>query len=375
MQLRRMYVNLLFLIAFIGFPLAAHAQQTCTAPPSGLVAWWPGNGNANDIIGGNNGTLVGGVTFASGEVQQAFSFSGGSVVVPNQSAIDITGDLTIEAWVSPASAARGYIVLKGNGNDFVNAYSLRYGAGDDQSLLLSVADGPTGTQASYFLSPTGVVPIGTFSHIAVTIQGTTVQFYVNGIAVGGQYLEGVGSSSQETISPATQLTATRSSDQGSFTIGSGNTSPLPFAGLIDEVSLYNRALSASEIQAIFNAGTAGKCKYAAQVQPPINADGSSVFRANRGVVPVKFTLTLGGVSTCQLPPATIAVFRTAGGSVGSVNESDFIMPSDNGLDFRIDSASCQYIYNLDARSLGPGTYQVQILIGNSSVGSATFGLQ
>ena len=40
----------------------------CTAPPPGLISWWPGNGNALDIVGGNNGTLSNGVTFAPGEV-------------------------------------------------------------------------------------------------------------------------------------------------------------------------------------------------------------------------------------------------------------------------------------------------------------------
>ena len=43
----------------------------------------------------------------------------------------------------------------------------------------------------------------------------------------------------------------------------------------------------------------------------------------RGVVPVKFTLTLGGVATCDLPPATIAVTRTAGGVIGQIDESDY----------------------------------------------------
>ena len=53
-------------------------------PPSGLVAWWPGNGNALDIVDGNNGTLTGGVTYTNGEVGQAFDLDGtsGYVVAP-----------------------------------------------------------------------------------------------------------------------------------------------------------------------------------------------------------------------------------------------------------------------------------------------------
>ena len=112
--------------------------------------------------------------------------------------------------------------------------------------------------------------------------------------------------------------------------------------------------------------------YAAQVQAPINPDGTSTFSVRRGVVPVKFNLTHGGVATCDLPPATIAVTRTAGGVIGEINESIYSGNADSGSNFRIDS--CQYIYNLNSRALGIGTYRVDILIDSQVVGHATFGL-
>ena len=115
--------------------------------------------------------------------------------------------------------------------------------------------------------------------------------------------------------------------------------------------------------------------YTATIQPPIAANGSSVFNANRGVVPVKFTLAINGTPTCQLPPATISVVRTSGGAPGPVNESDFVQASDTGSNFRIDTTNCQYVYNLATSQLGPGTYQVQISINNGVVGSGTFALQ
>ena len=118
-----------------------------------------------------------------------------------------------------------------------------------------------------------------------------------------------------------------------------------------------------------------KFKFGAQVQQPINADGTSVFNAKRGVIPVAFTLTSDGASTCQLPPATISVFRTAGGVVGSIDESTYLLKSDSGSNFRIDSTKCQYVYNLGASSLGPGTYKAYISIGGSVAGSATFALK
>jgi hypothetical protein len=115
--------------------------------------------------------------------------------------------------------------------------------------------------------------------------------------------------------------------------------------------------------------------YSATVAPPIHADGSSVFNANRGVVPVKFTLSVNGSPTCALPPATISLIRTAGVAQGTVNESSFTTPSDTGTSFRIDNAACQYVYNLDAGSLGVGTYVARITIGPAVVGSAAFNLK
>jgi hypothetical protein len=90
-------------------------------------------------------------------------------------------------------------------------------------------------------------------------------------------------------------------------------------------------------------------------------------------VPVKFTLTQGGVATCALPPATIAVTRTAGGVTGEINESVYTMPADSGSNFRVDG--CQYIYNLNSGALGVGTYRVDIKINNQVVGSAIFELR
>ncbi|MEW5979977.1 MAG: SBBP repeat-containing protein [Acidobacteriota bacterium] len=110
----------------------------------------------------------------------------------------------------------------------------------------------------------------------------------------------------------------------------------------------------------------------AQIQPPINPNGSSIFNARRGVVPVKFVLSSNGTGTCDLPPATIAVIRTSGSSPGPVNESEYQTPADDGSNFRI--SNCQYLYNLGASTLGSGSYLVQIKIGGIVVGSTTFGL-
>jgi len=110
--------------------------------------------------------------------------------------------------------------------------------------------------------------------------------------------------------------------------------------------------------------------YRAFVQRPIDADGSSVFSAKRGIIPVKFAVTkYGKYASCSLP-ATIAVTRAAHGTVIPVDESTYSKDEDNGSNFRI--AGCRYHYNLPARSLGAGTYRVDISIRGVMVGHAVF---
>src|SRR5262249_49948147 len=112
--------------------------------------------------------------------------------------------------------------------------------------------------------------------------------------------------------------------------------------------------------------------YAAEIQPPIRADGTSVFKG-RGVVPVKFTATYDDAPTCDLPAASIALFQTAGTVLGPVTALVSAGSSDSGTAFRVDS--CQYVFNLSTAPLGAGTYDVRITIGGAIVGRAAFGLQ
>lgn len=119
----------------------------------------------------------------------------------------------------------------------------------------------------------------------------------------------------------------------------------------------------------------------AQVQQPVNSDGSSVFNAKRGVIPLKFSLLQDGVATCNLPPATITLDRLVGTALpGSITESTYSMSADSGSNFRI--SGCQYLYNLAASALGTGQYKVGVVIdpavagiGSEVVGIAYFELK
>jgi hypothetical protein len=63
--MRRSFLLMTMLLITLGvFALGdSVTTQTCLQSPSGLASWWPGDGNANDLCGGNNGALMGGATF------------------------------------------------------------------------------------------------------------------------------------------------------------------------------------------------------------------------------------------------------------------------------------------------------------------------
>src|SRR3989304_6013682 len=104
LQIGASLVVLLVLVLVVAGLMRATGQidGQCVAPPSDLVSWWPGDGNANDIIDANQGTLQNGATFAVGKVGQAFSFDGVDDVVsiPGSSVFDFgTNPFSIDFWL------------------------------------------------------------------------------------------------------------------------------------------------------------------------------------------------------------------------------------------------------------------------------------
>ena len=100
-----MPIGLLCAAIGLAIPQLLLAQDSCVAPASGLVSWWAGNGDAEDRIGGNPGTVQGGLTFETGRVAQAFSLHGGvdAVKIPASASLDVGSGpgFTIEGWINP----------------------------------------------------------------------------------------------------------------------------------------------------------------------------------------------------------------------------------------------------------------------------------
>lgn len=225
----------------------------CVEPPNGLVSWFAGEQNALDSKSNNHGTLQNGATFANGKVGRAFSFDGADdhASVPNSPSLNVIGDqLTLEAWVNPTTVSGDRQILSMASSTGI-PNGRKYGLFIQNGFLgfeVRTANGYYGTMPT-----TGAITPGVWTHVAGVYDGSQVIWYFNGVAAGN--------------SP---LTGNIVSDGGNFTIGqfavAGASS---FQGSIDEVGVYSRALSPTELMSITTAGASGKCKPTG-LNPPAN---------------------------------------------------------------------------------------------------------
>lgn len=247
-----------FAAAAFSFLLAAQrlGAADCQPGPPDLVGWWPGDGNARDIAGTNNGTLQGGAfATAPGVVGSSFNFDGTNayVQIPDSAAFHPT-ELTIECWVRFASldsagsggspAGDQYIVFKQNSlsGNFEGFDLSKTRAGNDFFRFMV-----SNSKGSVQVFSTTAISAGPWYHVAAVRGSNFVSIYVNG------QLEG-------------QTSVSFPQSYGTLPLYFGTSGQSywdhKLKGNLDEVSLYNRALNSNEIIAIYTAGAAGKCRIA-----------------------------------------------------------------------------------------------------------------
>ena len=179
---------------------------------------------------GNNGTLQGGASWTtSGKYGSAISFNGTNayVNVPNSASLQLTSAMTLEAWVNPNLRTGVWrdVIYKGNDNYYLE--------GDSTTGKPVVGGIFAGSNANTF--GTAGLTVNTWTHLAGTYDGTTLRLYVNGVQV---------SNFAKTGSIAISTNALQ--------IGGDSIYGQYFPGKIDEIRIYNRALSATEIQSDMN---------------------------------------------------------------------------------------------------------------------------
>ena len=218
---------------FVGL-LVASSSGGSAAPASkkGLVASYGFNEGASkglkfgDFSGRKNGATGHGVRRVKGKFGKGLYFNGESswLTVPDHASLDLRGRMTLEAWVKPqaGSGKRTILAKLGRGSTAYALNSATHGGG---------AGGDAGIGGRKSVRAPDDLPLGKWTHIALTYDGSSLRLYFNGAQIGATAAQGK-------ISPA----------GGPLRIGGNFIGGGWFKGVIDEVRIYSRTLTITEIQ-------------------------------------------------------------------------------------------------------------------------------
>jgi hypothetical protein len=234
----------LLMTAVVVFGLATISiAQTVPSyvPTSGLVGWWPFTGNANDLsVNANNGTLVGGTILTTdrfGSLNSAYAFDGNGDYIDcgNAPSVNITGSLSISAWFYSLdySNQRG-ILTKSPLPPIDDGYQLVVGA------LVPLDITFLNTNCGY------TAPTLTWVHVATVFDSVaqTVKQYTNGIL-------------DTTITVLFNVIGTSPDNLCLGTHRPTFTTDWSWSGTLDDIGIWNRALTSTEITALFNSSNVG----------------------------------------------------------------------------------------------------------------------
>ena len=228
----------------------------CKSPPAGMTAWWPldepGGTTAIETVLGNHAADIAAPVHAGGMVRRARSFNGSTQWLEANDAPGLNfgaGDLTIDAWVRTTAATGIHRIVDKRVVDPAQGWSLYL---RDGRLGLSLGAPPNATSSEYWSGSTPFVADGQWHHVAGVLERadalTGTRLFVDGSLVANW----------PAFDPLGNLTNTEK-----LRIGAGASfGPVVehFAGEIDEVELFQRAVGAGAILGIVQADTVGKCK-------------------------------------------------------------------------------------------------------------------
>ena len=293
------------------------------AATTGLVAAYPfseGSGTAvGDASGtGNSGTTSNTTWSAAGKYGGALSFNGTSarVNIPNSSSLQLTTAMTLEAWVNPATVSSVWrdVLYKGNDNYYLEATSSN-GSKPDAGLI---AGGSYGDAYG-----TAALSANTWSFLTETYDGATLRLYVNGTQVA-----------------ATAHTGAITTSTSQLQIGGDSLYGQYFKGLIDEVRVYNTALSAAAIQTDMNTPIAA----GGDTTPPSAPGTLSASVVNAGELDLSW-----GAATDNVGVTGYRVYRCLG--AGCTSYALFASPTGTATTYKDTSVAASSSYGYEVRAV------------------------
>ena len=313
---------------------------SCVAPYAGLTAWLPGDGSAVESVTGATAIWTGTEAYGPGKVAQAFSVGSGRYVsLP----FEQVGAFTLQAWVrAPDRLLPEFTGVLSTGGPAQKATSLQIELDGTGNYRLNVGDG----DLSLLIGPA----LDFFQHVAVTFDGSTLTAYLNGQLVQSEVWAG---------SPGLGFHV--------LNVGIDRDGLHPFTGLVDEVQVFNRALSDEEVAQTFLTGASGLCTNRPQVAPGQSPLGSAQSFAVLGgsivtnTGPSLVTGDLGvspGTSVTGIPPGIVTGGIHAADLVAAQAKADARIAYD-----QLKTLACLPPNNLTGQVLGstvlslsPGVY-------------------
>lgn len=219
--------------------LVAYLQQIDALEVGGISHLWPFDNTVNDVVGTNNGTATS-LTYTNGQVNQAGYFNGSASV--SVGAITFSNSFTIAGWVWIDSTATNIQTVMANAGGgastagfrfFVNTWNTKDGA-----LNFETGDGTTGNSGR---STTNAVTFGAWNHLAAVVNRTSgqVTFYANG----------------NNVSSDTSIITNFTVNSGVY-LGQMSNGVYRLHGRLDEMAIYNRALSSTDITVLYSGDAA-----------------------------------------------------------------------------------------------------------------------
>lgn len=337
----------------------------CASTPAGMVGWWPFEGTGLDIVGGHTAVLQGAIapTFPAGKVNKGLNVTGS-----NGASVDTTaslnfalgGDFSIDAWIRTSDTSRGTLTIvdKRNVTGGTTGYAVYLYNGQ---LGVQLADGA----ATDYLPPGSSfadLRSGTWHHIAVSVARSSA----TGLKT---YVDGVLYNSYDPTAKNKDLTNTQA-----LLIGqNAQSASADFIGDIDELEIFNVALSAASVNNIYSAGALGKCRTPTPTPTP-----TATPTGTRTPTPTP-SGTPTPVPTPTLTPTPTPTGINVPGSFNANDGRGIIIPpfyldpaqallQDADSVFPTDGGSVNYPLNVTAT----GNYTIQGLVDFPSLGANSF---
>jgi hypothetical protein len=236
---------LIIAIAIFGFATISMAQLPSYVPSNGLVGWWPFNGNANDESGnGNNGTVNGATLTADrfGNANSAYNFDGVDDYISgtsNNLNVVSTNRLSITSWINvnqfATAPAASKLITHTDASNIGQQYALSIG--NDGSIYFLAGNGAFENNGPN-ISPAGQIQNNAWVHVAVVVSIDSVKLFFNGNMIMGK--------SENDNFPINPI------DVFVFSSITNTTFNKLFNGSIDDVGVWNRALTQQEITDLYN---------------------------------------------------------------------------------------------------------------------------